>query len=74
MNRNAENRYLNLIQLILSSPRKQEIDILNAHREFIDSDFISYLMSLGEELRKKGELQPKHVVAEERNEGSILLF
>ncbi|GAB4524273.1 MAG: hypothetical protein Tsb0014_02630 [Pleurocapsa sp.] len=58
MNRNAENRYLNLIQLILSSPRKQEIDILNAHREFIDSDFISYLMSSGEELRKKGELQP----------------
>jgi hypothetical protein len=57
MNQNAENRYLNLINLILSSPREREIDILNAHRELIDSDFISYLMSLGEELRTKGELQ-----------------
>ncbi|MEN9568166.1 MAG: hypothetical protein RLZZ69_3362 [Cyanobacteriota bacterium] len=51
-----ESSYLKLIDALLSNPQEQEINILNAHPQLVNQDFISRLMSVGEQLRQAGNL------------------
>ena len=51
-----EPSYLKLIDVLLNNPREQEINILNANSKLVNQEFISCLMSVGERLRKSGEL------------------
>ena len=51
-----ESSYLKLIDTLLRNPREQEINILNAHPKLVNQEFISCLMSVGEELRRAGDI------------------
>ena len=51
-----ESSYLKLIDLLLSNPIEQEIDILNAHPELVNQQFITCLMSVGEDRRRAGNI------------------
>lgn len=51
-----ESPYLKLIDTLLTNPPEQEINILNAHSELINQELISCLMSVGENLRRSGNL------------------
>ena len=51
-----ESSYLKLIDLLLSNPTEQEINILNAHPELVNQQFITCLMSVGENFRRAGNI------------------
>ena len=51
-----EHPYLKLIDNLLSNPQEQEINILNANQLLVNQEFISCLMSVGEKLRRSGNI------------------
>ncbi|MEO1466982.1 MAG: tetratricopeptide repeat protein, partial [Cyanobacteria bacterium J06633_1] len=51
-----ESSYLKLIDSLLSNPREQETNILNAHSELVNQEFISRLMSVGKRLTRAGDI------------------
>ncbi|MGL4881967.1 MAG: tetratricopeptide repeat protein, partial [Waterburya sp.] len=51
-----EHPYLKLIDILLSNPREQEISILNANQKLVNQEFITCLMSVGEKLRRSGDI------------------
>ena len=51
-----ESSYLKLIDVLLSNPIEQEINILNAHPELVNQQFITCLMSVGENFRRAGNI------------------
>lgn len=53
-----EPSHLKLIDILLSNPREQEINILNAHPELVNQEFITCLMSVGDKLRRSGDIPP----------------
>ncbi|MEO1342360.1 MAG: hypothetical protein AAFV28_14740, partial [Cyanobacteria bacterium J06635_13] len=51
-----ESSYLKLIDSLLSNPKEQETNILNAHSELVNQEFISRLMSVGKRLTRAGDI------------------
>ncbi|MEG3983462.1 tetratricopeptide repeat protein, partial [Microcoleus sp. T3B2] len=47
--------YLQLIQALLECPNGEENDILNAHRELVDADFVRVMEAKAENMAEKGE-------------------
>ena len=47
--------YRNLIQELLSCPNGEEWELLQAHQELLDSDFIQVMEKVAEELEEKGD-------------------
>ena len=47
--------YLQLIQALLECPSGEENDILNAHRELVDADFVRVMEAEAENMAEKGE-------------------
>ncbi|MEZ2278374.1 MAG: CHAT domain-containing protein [Microcoleus sp.] len=47
--------YLELIQALLECPNGEEDDILNAHRELVDADFVQVVEAVAADMAKKGE-------------------
>ena len=55
MHKKRRKAYRNLINALLNCNEGEEWELLQAHQELIDSDFIQMMKQIAEELKKKGD-------------------
>ncbi|MBD2337424.1 CHAT domain-containing protein [Calothrix sp. FACHB-156] len=56
MDKQRQQAYLNLIELLLNSPREQSQEILNAHRDLIDSGLVEMMEKTAAMLAKQANI------------------